>query len=211
MIKSKEYYPKTKRIGLTNEVIVTEKLDGSNLGFAKVDGELYVMQRTQVFAWKDLKEDTEARKKLYRGLYDWLSEHSCKLEADIFENAVVYGEWMQKGANVRYANTDIDKRFYMFAKANMDEDRERIVNLKYTQELFKWSFYSQEVPEFIGVVPVVKIANNMLTISELDELYDEYVVEVGRPVEGFIINYNDYIQKYVRYKKGKFGAHKPGK
>lgn len=211
MIKSKEYYPKTKRIGLANEVIVTEKLDGSNLGFAKVDGELYVMQRTQVFAWKDFKEDTEARKKLYRGLYDWLCEHSCKLEADIFENAVVYGEWMQKGANVRYANTDIDKRFYMFAKANMDEDRERIVNLKYTQELFKWSFYSQEVPEFIGVVPVVKIANNMLTISELDELYDEYVVEVGRPVEGFIINYNDYIQKYVRYKKGKFGAHKPGK
>lgn len=36
MIK-KQLYPKTKRVGLKNEVVITEKLDGSNIGFYKLN------------------------------------------------------------------------------------------------------------------------------------------------------------------------------
>ena len=38
MIK-KTLYPKTKRVQFKNRVVITEKLDGSNIGFFKVNGE----------------------------------------------------------------------------------------------------------------------------------------------------------------------------
>ena len=43
MIK-KSIYPKTKRIGDANTVVITEKLDGSNLAFFKKDGVIYIVK-----------------------------------------------------------------------------------------------------------------------------------------------------------------------
>ena len=44
MIK-RTLYPKTKRVQYKNRVVITEKLDGSNIGFFKVNGELVIAQR----------------------------------------------------------------------------------------------------------------------------------------------------------------------
>lgn len=38
-------------------------------------------------------------------------------------------------------------------------------------------------------------------------IYEKYCQKVGRNVEGFVINYNNSIQKYVRMKNGKLAEH----
>ncbi len=43
-------------------------------------------------------------------------------------------------------------------------------------------------------------------LEDLDTLYETYS-ELRENVEGFVINFNNSIQKYVRRKDGKFGPH----
>ena len=51
MIK-RTLYPKTKRVQYKNRVVITEKLDGSNIGFFKVNGELVIAQRNNILCFK---------------------------------------------------------------------------------------------------------------------------------------------------------------
>ena len=76
MIK-KQLYPKTKRVGLKNEVVITEKLDGSNIGFYKLNGELYVAQRNNIFTMAELEDN---KGMLYSGLLGWLQENGEHLK-----------------------------------------------------------------------------------------------------------------------------------
>ena len=64
MIK-KTLYPKTKRIQFKNRVVITEKLDGSCIGFFKVNGELLIAQRNNIFTINELEEN---KGMLYQGL-----------------------------------------------------------------------------------------------------------------------------------------------
>ncbi|HJJ14176.1 MAG TPA: RNA ligase family protein [Clostridiaceae bacterium] len=54
MIK-KTLYPKTKRIQYKNRVVITEKLDGSNIGFFKVNGDLIIAQNNNVNKYVRMK------------------------------------------------------------------------------------------------------------------------------------------------------------
>jgi len=48
MIK-KSLYPKTKRLSKNSKkIVVTEKLDGSNIGFFKLNGELVIATRNNI-------------------------------------------------------------------------------------------------------------------------------------------------------------------
>lgn len=58
-------YPKTQRVSMKNKIVITEKLDGSNIGIFKVDGKLLIAQRNYVFHEDELNENKE---KLYSGL-----------------------------------------------------------------------------------------------------------------------------------------------
>ena len=58
-------YPKTKRVQFKNRIIITEKLDGSNIGIFKVNGKLVIAQRNYIF---DIDEIEENKDKLYQGL-----------------------------------------------------------------------------------------------------------------------------------------------
>lgn len=64
MIK-KTLYPKTKRVQFKNRVTITEKLDGSNIGFFKVNGKLLIAQRNNIFEIDELEEN---KGMLYKGL-----------------------------------------------------------------------------------------------------------------------------------------------
>ena len=113
MIK-KSIYPKTKRLGSLKDIIITEKLDGSNLAFFKKDGVVYIATRNNIL---NTKEDLiENKNILYKGMQGWLDENLSKLEENLFEGAVVCGEWIGMG-KLKYPH--LDKRFYMFAKANL--------------------------------------------------------------------------------------------
>lgn len=191
-------YPKTKRYDDRLNVLLTEKLDGSNLTFFKYRGKLYVAQRNYVESLEELDKG-----KLYKGLEGWLDKYGKDLEEKLHHNASITGEWMGMG-HLKYPN--LDKQFYMFAKGNVNDEM-GLYRLRYSPEHFVYPFADQQVPEYVGLVPLVATLDRLPAVKDLDDLYDEYVASVGRDVEGFVVNYNDAISKYVRMKNGSLADH----
>ena len=108
---------------------------------------------------------------------------------------------------LKYPTEKFDKRFYMFAKANIDEDM-KLYNIYYNHEKFIYPFENNTIPSCIGVVPVVTNLFHAPSKEELDELYEDYAAKnLERKVEGFVVNNNNNILKYVRMKDGKLSEH----
>lgn len=195
----KTLYPKTKRVQFKNRVVITEKLDGSNIGFFKVNGELIIAQRNNIFLLSEIEENKQM---LYKGLQGWLQEYGEDLQNRLIEGSGFFGEWIGMG-KIKYP--ELDKKVYMFAKANYDKGE--IKNLYYEHELFKYPFENQEFPEYIGIVPVVEECGSYPDIEKLNCLYEIYKAKTQRNVEGFIIAQNNNVNKYVRMKNGKLQDH----
>lgn len=199
MIKKNTLYPKTERVAeLGDSIMITEKIDGSNLTFYKKDGELWIGLRKNVFPLSDLEE---AKTILYKDLYEWLKLHGENLKASLCEGSAICGEWIAMGAT-QYPEGTWTKKWYMFAKANISEE-DKLVNIKHDHELFIYPFEEKEIPEYLGVVPQVTQIKELPTKAILDTIYEGYTKIVERPVEGFVMNYRGIITKYVRMKKGK--------
>ena len=198
MIK-RTLYPKTKRVQYKNRVEITEKLDGSNIGFFKVNGELVIAQRNNILLMSELEENKQM---LYKGLKGWLDENGEDLKNRLMEGSGLFGEWIGMG-KIKYP--DLDKKVYMFAKANYDKGE--IKNLCYQHGLFKYHFENQEFPEYIGIVPIVQEREDLPNVETLNYLYDIYCKKTQRNVEGFILAQNNNVNKYVRMKNGKLEAH----
>ena len=197
MIK-KEIYPKTKRVSVTGDkIIITEKLDGSNLVIFKKDNELHIAQRNNIFKFSELEE---MKDKLYKGLYQWLIDNKNDLN-NLINNSCICGEWLGMG-QIKYSVDEFDKRYYMFAKSNIDDDY-NLYNLIYDHELFIYPFENQEIPKCIGIVPTVVTLGVLPNKNHLDSIYEKYCNDVKRDVEGFVIDYKNVISKYVRMKNGK--------
>lgn len=196
---NKQIYPKTKRISFSNTIHVTEKIDGSNLGLFNLNDKLYIAQRGLIFS---IDEIEEVKSKIYRGLYAWLNENSENIKLN--QNSCIFGEWLGMG-QIKYGEI-FNEKLLMFAKANID-DGFNVTNLMYDHNLFKYSFINEERPTFIGVVPIAAMLNKMPTKEELDKLYADYSNLVNRKVEGLIVNFNNNILKYVRFKNGKEEEH----
>lgn len=203
MIK-KEIYPKTKRVSCVGEPTeITEKIDGSNLCIFRLEDKLYFAQRSTILCEDEIEEHKDV---LYKGLYQWIKDNKDNL-ASLRNNAVVCGEWLGMGKLKYMVEQGFDKRFYMFAKANIHTDNFQLYNLHYYHNLFIYPFEDLTIPECIGVVPVAYSLTYVPKKEELDELYSKYVEQVGRNVEGFVVNYNDDIRKYVRMKNGTLSEH----
>lgn len=200
MIKN-EIYPKTRRIPISGvKFLITEKLDGSNLVFFKKEDVLYIAQRKTIFT---LSEAFENKDKLYKGLYQFLLDNGKELEDKLNNNSAICGEWLGMGA-IKYQDQGVPIHiWYMFAKANITIDY-KLINIKYDHELFIYSFVDQVIPDFIKFVPIVKVEDKIMPNKEtLDTLYEKYVNEVNRPVEGFVISFDTFVEKYVRMKNNK--------
>lgn len=196
---NKQIYPKTKRIPLSNTIYVTEKIDGSNLGLFNLNDKLYIAQRGLIFS---IDEIEEIKSKMYRGLYAWLKENAENIKLN--NNSCIFGEWLGMG-QIKYGEI-FNEKLLMFAKANID-DEFNVTNLNYDHNLFKYSFINEKKPTFIGIVPIAAVLNKMPTKEELDKIYENYLNLVNRKVEGLIINFNNNILKYVRFKNGKEEDH----
>jgi hypothetical protein len=202
MIK-KEIYPKTKRVSCSGDkVYITEKLDGSNLVFFKKNDELYIAQRKTII---NINELEEVKDKLYKGLYQWLLDNKDYLQEQLINDSAICGEWLGMG-KLKYDVGEFDKKWYMFAKANID-DEYNLYNLIYEHELFIYPFANQEIPNFIGIVPEITELMGLPTKEFLDSIYETYTNGVKRDVEGFVVNYKNIISKYVRMKNGKLEEH----
>jgi len=140
---------------------------------------------------------------LYKGLLGWIQENGEDLKNRLIEGSGFFGEWIGMG-KIKYP--DLDKKVYMFAKANYDKGE--IKNLYYEHELFIYPFENQEFPEYIGIVPVVQELETIPDIETLDCIYDIYKTNKQRNVEGFIIAQNNNVNKYVRMKNGNLEPHR---
>lgn len=200
----KTLYPKTKRVKveLKYNCQLTEKLDGSNLCIFKKDGILYIAQRNNIFSTDELDDNKDM---IYKGLRVWVEDHKDYLLENLHDNAVLCGEWLGMG-KLKYSAETFDKRFYMFAKANITEDFE-LKNIYYYHELFIYPFKDQHIPDFIGVVPIVEELRIIPNKKDLDVIYADYCEKVNRDVEGIVVNYENTITKYVRMKNGKLQDH----
>ena len=205
MIK-KTIYPKTERVKISCENLceITEKLDGSNLCIFKLDEKLYIAQRNNIYGINEI--DTEEVKQIiYKGLYAWLKEHKDFLEEELQDNSCLCGEWIGMG-KLKYPVDEFEQRFYMFAKANVNPQME-LYNFRYYHSLFIYPFKTQIIPNFIGVVPTAYKLGIVPDKNKLDKLYTAYCNKTNRKVEGFVVNYQDRISKYVRMKNGKLTEH----
>lgn len=202
-------YPKTQRYNSQEKIIITEKLDGSNLVLFtdKENSDLYIAQRNTVIM---LSEIEDAKDLLYKGLYQWLVTHGESIKKALMPERAICGEWLGMG-KLKYDFED-GSRFFMFAKGlvkdfNGSPDT-TVTSLVYNPDLLKYAFTAQEIMEPIKVVPIVGYLDNTPGISDLDAIYDTYVNFVQRAVEGFIIiDKNQNIVKYVRHKNGKLTPH----
>ncbi len=202
MTIKREIYPKTQRASCTGDKIyLTEKLDGSNLVFFKLEGKIYIAQRKNIFPIDEIEENQSI---MYKGLYQWVIDNRDALE-DIYEGSAVCGEWIGMG-QIKYPVDEFDKRFYMFAKGRIGENF-GLNNLQYDHENFMYAFESQEIPKCIGIVPEVAELNVLPNKEHLDSLYEKYCNKVNRNVEGFVLNFKNKITKYVRMKDGKLQEH----
>ncbi len=182
-------YPKTQRTGQDEyKWEITEKLDGSNIGFFKLNDELYVAQRNRVYKASDVKEFGT-----YPHLLNWLED--VALEDDLVEGAVIFGEWLGQG-RLKYDMEDF-KRFNMFAKARID-DEFNVTNMVYRHDLLHYAFIEQYIPDYLNLVPLVGITETKPDVKELDFVYDEYIKDVKRDVEGFVISDGNRVEKYLR-------------
>lgn len=199
MIK-KEIYPKTKRILIDGfKIQLTEKLDGSNLVIFKKEDFLYIAQRKNIFVFEEIEDVKDI---LYKGLYEWLKSNGEYLKTHLVNNSCLCGEWLGMG-QIKYTIDEFDKRFYMFAKANVDEDF-NLYNIMYDHNLFVYPFDNQEIPNFIGEVPIICEIEYIPNKNALDKIYENYCYKhYNRNVEGIVINCNNSITKYVRMKNGK--------
>ena len=192
----KEIYPKTQRVICEGAKIqITEKLDGSNLVIFKLNNILHIAQRNNIFEFGELEENKD---KLYKGLYQWLLNNKLILQEELHEGSAICGEWLGMG-KIKYTVDEFEKRFYMFAKANIDSDF-NLYNLIYNHYLFIYPFISQKIP-------IAKEINNIPNKKQLDTIYNNYCEKVDRDVEGFVVNYDNRITKYVRMKNGKLQEH----
>lgn len=202
MIK-KEIYPKTKRVScVLDKVYLTEKLDGSNLVFFKKNEKLYIAQRNNIICIDEIEEQKGI---LYKGLYQWLLDNKDVLQNELHDNSAICGEWLGMGC-LKYNVDEFDKRWYMFAKANID-DEFNLYNLIYDHSLFIYPFVNQGIPKFIGIVPEIAELSVLPTKEYLDSIYEKYCAKVNRNVEGIVVNYKNIISKYVRMKNGKLQEH----
>lgn len=199
MIK-KTIYPKTKRLPIAPVIQITEKLDGSNLAFFVLNGELYIAQRNNIFIADELTSS-----KTYKGLCGFVQEHKESLLKDIADGRVVFGEWLGMG-QIKY---DFKNKFFMFGKGLIDSDF-NVTNEVWDLSKFHYAFNDDKVPDYIDVVPLIGLTDSfrVLEVNVVDQIYDVYLEKVGRNVEGFVILYDGKIMKYVRMKGGKLQPHR---
>ena len=207
MIKT-TLYPKTTRVPVNSDCIceLTEKLDGSNLCIFKKDNIVHIAQRNNIYTVDEIINSDKRTVSLYKGLKQWVIEHKDYLQEQLYDKSVLCGEWLGMGALKYLDKPEFTNRFYMFAKANITEDF-TLINKTHYHSLFIYPFKDMKIPDFISLVPTVKICSAIPTKEELDIIYEEYTSKVGRNVEGIVVNYQNNISKYVRMKSGKMQEH----
>jgi len=191
-MKKEKLYPKTRRVSQKNNNMITEKINGANLGFFRKNDKLIIAQRRFWYTLEEINNIIDGD--MVGGLKSWLEINGTDLLERLHEGSGIFGEWL--------SNSD-GQKFYIFAKANLNDEM-KVYNIYYDHDLFIYPFIDQKIPEYFTIVPIVKKCPEDISIPALDKLFIKYEEKVGREVEGFIVIKDKVnVTKYVRRKRGK--------
>ena len=127
-------FPKIAR--LSRDMVVTEKLDGTNASvYVGEDGLVLAGSRNR---WLTLEQDNFAFAR-------WVSEHEDELR--LLGPGQHFGEWWGSGIQRRYGLTGNDKRFSLFNVARWGDPAKRPPCCHVVPVLLRWTFDAAKVDE----------------------------------------------------------------
>lgn len=209
-MRKAQLYGKTRRVEDKRVMYyLYEKIDGCNLGIAKIGNELIIVQRNNII--NNFDEIT------YGGLKGWVNNHKEALLQIMNNNTIIFGEWLEKD---KY---QVGVRFFHFASAQIKEGTtfdnlciERIGDLNYNGKEYgfendlDWDNRGEiyNYINFISPVPLINVRN--LPFTHYDDIY--YNIMRGKSVlnketicEGFVmVDYDNKPLKVVYAKNGKY-------
>lgn len=168
-------------------IIVQEKLDGSNVGVAKVDGEIVSLSRAGYLARTSKYEQ-------HHKFADWVDENKRRFADLLYEGERIVGEWLLQAHGTRYKLPH--EPFVVF---DLMTGKIRATH----QELFERAGGSFTLPHIAHIGGALSIADAM---AELGEYGKHGAIE---PIEGAIWRVErfdpklgcrtvDFLAKYVR-------------
>lgn len=163
-------------------IIVQEKLDGSNVAVAKVNGQLHVLTRA---GYPAISSPYEQHQKFALWAYDNIERFSELLK----DGERICGEWLAQAHGTRY-----NLKHEPFVAFDIIRGEKRLPLTEFTTRVEKFDFVT---PSLLSYGPPLSIEAGMQTIG----LYGHH--GALDPVEGLIYRVErkgevDFLTKYVR-------------
>jgi hypothetical protein len=165
-------------------IIVQEKLDGSNVGIAKQDGEIFPLVRSGHHASTSPYEQ-------HHHFAKWVNFHQKTFDALLLEGERLCGEWLLQAHGTRY---DLEGREPFVAFDLLYNRHERVIF-----EEFQARVSAVNIP----IVPTLSHGKESMSIEQAMHLLAESRYGAIDPVEGAIWRVEregkvDFLVKYVR-------------
>lgn len=130
----------TKIARLSRDMIVTEKLDGTNAQvYVTEDGTVLAGSRTR---WLTLEQDNYAFAR-------WVKDHEDELRTGLGPGQH-FGEWWGSGIQRRYGLTGTDKRFSLFNVSRWEDPIVRPACCSVVPVLLRWTFDTGRVNDVLA-------------------------------------------------------------
>jgi len=210
-------YPKTVRYEKFDwSCQITEKLDGSNIGFGMSNTKKFFVFFRNSWTTLDFKSE-KITYDGYPGLTEFVSVNADQL-SKICPGSVVFGEWISKQSKTHKTGEHVEHGFYMFAKCRIQYGFDlgygfknlSLESLNYDVNNFMYA-WGGELPGCIKTVPVVlnDIPVFECTAERLDQIYQQLSKERPYTPEGLIIAINNK-KDIVKFVKNKIVSNKEG-
>jgi hypothetical protein len=150
---------------LKGDVIVEEKVDGTNVGFSVLDGSVVAQSRGEY-----IRRPTHSQ---FSPLWPWLARREVALAEALDNDLVLFGEWCYAVHSVRY-----DSLFDWFLGFDVYDRRVRRF----------WSAARRnELLERIGLLSVPELGRGHYRIGDLQLLLSEEHSRFGGSIEGLYL------------------------
>lgn len=171
-------FPKIFHIGhssiphlFDDEVEITEKIDGSQFAFGKLNGELICRSKGVIIPCQPQEND------MFRKAWDWVESIGDKVK----DNTVIYGEYLQKPHHNTLAYNRVPKNnFCLFGVAHVDADG----NYRFNNDGFSLRALAHLLD--CDIVPVV-YQGKIESRDHLMALLDRESYLGGPKIEGIVV------------------------
>jgi hypothetical protein len=130
-------------------VIVQEKLDGSNVGIGKLNGEIIAVSRSGYLA-------STSPYPQHHLFADWVALNRCRFESMLIEGERLCGEWLAQAHGTRY-----DLRHEPFVAFDLFREGQRILWEEFRDRCWKADITIPAQLHFGGACPVDMILSRL--------------------------------------------------